>query len=232
MRCAHSLDCGAYVLGSLTPTEREAHERHLATCSGCRDQVAELAVLPGLLGRLDSATAEEIGATGAVAAPPKAPDSLLPAVLWAAQRRQAAQRRRDHWLTAAAGLVAAIFAVIVSVGVDVVRDSRAQQVPMYAMHPVTSSSVPVKAEVGLISTGQGTKIKIHCVYEGEPDHRSWSFRLYVVPRAGQAEQVGSWTARYGDDFWEDQITRHTPTDIARIELRRGDDVTLLVYEPT
>src|SRR6266540_2494333 len=24
------------------------------------------------------------------------------------------------------------------------------------------------------------------------------FRLYVVPRAGQAEQVGSWTARYGE----------------------------------
>jgi hypothetical protein len=102
----------------------------------------------------------------------------------------------------------------------------------YAMRPVVSGPVAIKAEVALISTGQGTKIKVHCVYEVDTDHHEWSFRLYVVPRSGDAEQVGSWTASYGDDFWEEEITRHPPTDIARIELRWGDGVPLLVYEPS
>ena len=55
MRCEHEHDDGAYVLGALSPAERAAYERHLATCSFCREAVADIAVLPGLLGRLDPA---------------------------------------------------------------------------------------------------------------------------------------------------------------------------------
>jgi hypothetical protein len=52
-------------LGALSPTERETYERHLADCAVCRAEVAELAALPGLMGRLDLATAEAIAAGGA-----------------------------------------------------------------------------------------------------------------------------------------------------------------------
>jgi hypothetical protein len=55
MRCEHEHDDGAYVLGALSPAERAAYERHLGTCSFCREAVAEVAVLPGLLGKLDAA---------------------------------------------------------------------------------------------------------------------------------------------------------------------------------
>ena len=54
MRCEHEHDDGAYVLGALSPAERAAYERHLATCSFCREAVADIAVLPGLLARLDA----------------------------------------------------------------------------------------------------------------------------------------------------------------------------------
>jgi anti-sigma factor RsiW len=53
MTCDYALDDGAYVLGALSPAERGEYERHLATCTECRGSVATLAVLPGLLARLD-----------------------------------------------------------------------------------------------------------------------------------------------------------------------------------
>src|SRR5947209_5490211 len=54
-----TLDCtdatvslGAYVIGALDHTERAELEAHLARCPMCRDDLAELAPLPGLLSRL------------------------------------------------------------------------------------------------------------------------------------------------------------------------------------
>jgi anti-sigma factor RsiW len=38
---------GAYVLGALSPSEREEFESHLQTCPECRARVAELSDLPG-----------------------------------------------------------------------------------------------------------------------------------------------------------------------------------------
>ena len=64
MRCSQTLEVGVYVLGALAPAERDAFERHLSDCATCRDEVADLAVLPGLLGRLDLATAESIAREG------------------------------------------------------------------------------------------------------------------------------------------------------------------------
>ncbi|NQE89246.1 anti-sigma factor family protein [Nocardia terpenica] len=43
-----------YVLGALDRAERLEYEAHLQTCSTCRAAVADLAVLPGLLGRVDT----------------------------------------------------------------------------------------------------------------------------------------------------------------------------------
>lgn len=60
MRCDRIVESGAYVLGALPPAERTAFEAHLAGCALCRDEVADLAGIPGLLGRLDAAVAESL----------------------------------------------------------------------------------------------------------------------------------------------------------------------------
>jgi anti-sigma factor RsiW len=64
MKCAQTFEIGVYVLGALAPAERDAFERHLGECASCREEVAELAVLPGLLGRLDLATATAVARDG------------------------------------------------------------------------------------------------------------------------------------------------------------------------
>ena len=45
-------ESGVYVLGALSPAERRAFEAHLSRCHPCRDDLASLAGLPGLLARL------------------------------------------------------------------------------------------------------------------------------------------------------------------------------------
>jgi anti-sigma factor RsiW len=44
------LELGVYVLNAIAPADRRALELHLAQCAGCRQELAGLAALPGLLG--------------------------------------------------------------------------------------------------------------------------------------------------------------------------------------
>src|SRR5262249_48596531 len=107
VKCTRTVDAGAYVLGALAPTERAAYERHMAGCLDCRNEVAELAVLPGLLGRLDAATAVTLSTP-----PAQAPAGLLANTLSAATTRRRRYRRRQRWQLAVTGLAAACLAVL------------------------------------------------------------------------------------------------------------------------
>lgn len=52
MSCTQTVALGAYLLGSLDPSERSSFERHMPTCSTCRREMVRLAPLPGLLGQV------------------------------------------------------------------------------------------------------------------------------------------------------------------------------------
>src|ERR1700751_1144465 len=45
----------AYVLGSLSASDRREFESHMATCPACREAVADLSGVPALLSQLDRA---------------------------------------------------------------------------------------------------------------------------------------------------------------------------------
>jgi Putative zinc-finger len=45
-------ELGVYLVGALAPADRTTLESHLASCTSCRNQLAELAGLPGLLRRV------------------------------------------------------------------------------------------------------------------------------------------------------------------------------------
>jgi hypothetical protein len=227
MHCEHAREAGAYVLGSLAPAERTMYERHLSVCPVCRESVAEIAVLPGLLGRLDAAAASQIvGGEDGV----DAPESRLPKLIEAAAK----SRRRDTWVRrfrmAGATLAAAAVATFASFGLASV-DNPAREAPPAAMAAMTKiQSTPVDAEVALTQTVAGTEVRMHCTYANDGDgHGPYTYRLVAVGADGTKEQLGSWTAGPGSDLTLSGVTHFSYHDIDKVELQKNSGDPILVY---
>ncbi|MER7273637.1 zf-HC2 domain-containing protein [Dactylosporangium sp. NPDC000244] len=249
MRCEHLHDSAVYVLGALSPPEREAYERHLADCAQCRAEVAEFSDLPGLLGRLDPEIAAQIALdpdedspdpdgppfpadarwAGPTAVPAtvngSAVDPLLPRVLDRAQSARRTARRRRRWQTVGTALVAAFLGVLAVVGVRAVGVGQ----PDYESMREVASTVPITASLAVSPDSNGATVRMRCAYKsGEGDeYAKWTYTLVVVPKSGQAEVVSTWTARPGDEM---QLSAHSgfkESNIDHIEIRKGDGTALL-----
>ncbi|MBM7492049.1 putative anti-sigma-YlaC factor YlaD [Micromonospora luteifusca] len=234
-RCEFAHDDGAYVLGALAPAERAAYERHLGDCASCREAVAEIAVLPGLLGRLDPAGLEQI-------LPPPAPPRV-PALLEEAQRRRRRERAADRRRYALTTLAAAGLALLVGVGTAVVLprpagpsrppvaqgSTPAPQVSMVSMRPVAATG-PVHADLGLTGTEWGTEVAMRCSYDARTSYgKAYPFRLVARGPNGASEQIGSWLAAPGDAVQFTGITRFTDAELVSVELQRADGTPILTY---
>jgi hypothetical protein len=235
MRCPETVDAGVYVLGALAPADRAHYERHLAGCAECREEVADLAVLPGLLGRLDAATATAIDEP-----PAPAPPGLLDSVLRAAGTERGRLVRRRRWQLAGAGLAAACLAVLATIGVSVMDRSPAP-VPVAAPSPVvaqmkpidTDEAAPVVGLLGYSPANGGTAIKMLCLYDSSsPYAHPWMVHLVVYPRdGGSPMSLDAWRVQPGQDAAPiNTWAAITPTNIDRIELVRADGERLLVYQ--
>jgi hypothetical protein len=110
-RCSDArLALGVYMLGAAEPAERALVHVHLAWCRHCREELAGLAGLPGLLRRVPAAQADELFAgepEEAADADPVPPGVLTRLLDRTGQVRRA--RRRT-------GLAAAAAAVIIAAG--------------------------------------------------------------------------------------------------------------------
>jgi Putative zinc-finger len=140
-RCADvRLVLGVYVLGAAEPAERTLVRMHLAWCRDCREELAGLAGLPGLLRRVPATEADVLLACeagpGGRADPPA--DSALPGLLGRAART----RRIRRWLalvaTAAAVLLAAGSGIAAGGGFDADRVQRPTGPLVAAKAPVSS----------------------------------------------------------------------------------------------
>ena len=264
MRCEHLHDSAVYVLGALSPPEREAYERHLVECADCRAEVAEFADLPSLLGRIDTATAEALLAEESIAGsagepakwagptfaaadarwagPTVAPengterlngqaiDPLLPRVLDRAQRVRKTERRRRRWQTAGAALVAACLGVLAVLGVRAVG---APASPDYVAMQEVAATVPVTAGLALEPIAGGTLVHMQCAYKehgAKPGtNMKWTYKMFVVAKSGEAEELETWTAGDGDKYEVTASSKIARDNIQRIEIRKGDGTQLLVY---
>jgi hypothetical protein len=208
-RCADvRLVLGVYVLGAAEPAERTLVRMHLAWCRDCREELAGLAGLPGLLRRVPAAEADKLLASeagpGGRVDPPA--DSALSRLLGRAART----RRVRRWLalaaTAAAVVLAAGSGIAAGGGFGADRVQRPAG-PLVATKPLVSSQVAwetaaarndltgASATVRYAPAAFGTQLMVSVsgVAPGT------TCELRVIGPGGHREIAGAWTvatARY------------------------------------
>lgn len=233
MKCGHEHDDGAYVLGALSPTERAVFEQHLATCSFCREAVADIAVLPGLLGRLDPVDFEKLLAPDLP--PPRTRRNSMPDLVMAAQSTRREERRRVRWRVLGSALTAACLALVVGIGAVFWMGrggtpDPAVTGPAVAMTPA-NDRVQVTARISLTSAAGGTRINLICFYnQGDAESKPYTVRLMAYGPDDESEQLGSWTASPGKEVTMAPVTHFTDGTLSRLALVRTDDRTLLTYD--
>ena len=223
----------AYVLGALSPAERREFELHLETCPRCTSSVAELAAMPGLLGRLGTEQGlalldepafdqrrEQAGEPGVTAPLPGLVDRI-------AARDRARRTRRIRWIGA---LAAAALAVAAAITVPIVVNAQPPHpTAVIALH--TTSANPLSADVSLTSVKWGTKIDMSCSYaagDGVSYAGPWSYSLWVIGRDGSRSEVSSWNAYSGTTARVQSGTALAVADIATLEVHSVKDDSVLL----
>ncbi|GAA2168809.1 anti-sigma factor family protein [Actinomadura napierensis] len=221
---------GVYVVGAIDPAERGQVDAHLEGCPACRDELAGLAGLPALLGRVEESQLEQVVRRGEAEGPgPELLDGLLSR---AAERRRGwlgplgrgaggrGPRSIGRWapLAAAACLllvVGALFGGLVFSSEDGGRTAS----PPAASGSPSASSEP-EPEQTVRPTGRGERI-----VATDPDTRikgivwlqrkEWGTqvelylsgvpkgehcRMMVIARDGRRDAIGSWSVPYDSGY--------------------------------
>ncbi|MFC5184046.1 zf-HC2 domain-containing protein [Actinomadura harenae] len=209
---------GVYVLGAIDPAERSRVDGHLASCPDCRDELAALAGLPALLGRVDQGQIDEAAEPG-----PGVLAGLLERA--AAERRRPWHRRRHRrrpaggWtLPALAAAALMIIGLVVGgvTGRQVAGTPRAVPSPPSATGSAapgetwaaTDASTHVTASVVLRRETWGTRAEISVGGVPEGARCRW----YVVTRTGERELLGSWYVPYAAGRGQYGATTMYPRD--------------------
>ena len=224
MNCDFAHHDAAYVLGSLSPADRAAFERHLAGCAECALGVRELAGLPGLLARVSPDVLESVGA------PEPVPPTLLPALVSEARR---SQRRRTTVLVGLAAAAALVLAGGSAVVLDVLGDdpppvgqaapSSAPGKPMTSIDPES-----VSGSLSLTRVSWGTRLDLECSYT--PDHEvayDATYSMVVHTSDGRVEQVATWKALAGKSMRLPAATSATLAEITSVEVLTADGEPVL-----
>jgi anti-sigma-K factor RskA len=192
----------AYVLGSLSASERVEYEAHLGSCAPCREAVAELSGMPGLLSRLDreEVAAIDDGTDGRRATPPVPPELLTSLLAKARWRRR--RSRLAIWTLAAAAAVVVVVGVVIVVQFNrgTPTSTPPQAESAVAMTQVTPSAFT--ATVRITSQQGGASIDMSCTYgewppgvhHEEDQDAGEKLAMVVIGRDGRQDQVATWVA--------------------------------------
>ena len=199
---------GVYVVGAIDPADRAMVDQHLAGCPECREELAGLAGLPALLGRVPFDEAAQIANFAERTNPGVHPDpepahseTLTPLLAKVAQRRRASRWRN---------LAAAAAVVLVATG-------SAAGAAQLAQAPAVSTTPAAAHWDSAHATTPGTNVTADVRYRGRP----WGTELvarvsgikpgttcqfWVIGAHGQRWLAGSWTVA---SAWADESYTET-----------------------
>ncbi|BBY67185.1 anti-sigma factor family protein [Mycolicibacterium helvum] len=191
----HALWDAAYVLGSLSSSQRQEFEAHLRVCRSCTEAVGELSGVPALLSQIDRTYVDTIDEHDPRLALPPLRGELLAKV--------SSRRRRSRalaWMLAATAAAAiGIFVAIESNPIATNPMDRQAAASALAMTP--TKPVPLRATVTLSSRAWGTHIEMNCTYIGPTgiyfDSHYDKLVMVAVGRDGSHVQLATWTAHAG-----------------------------------
>ncbi len=188
---------GIYVVGAIDPAERTLVDIHLGTCPDCREELAGLAGLPALLGRVPASDAERLILHSAeVKDLEEPPAEMLNSLI----RRVAERRAVRRWRTLAAAAAAVVIAL--AGGAAGARLIAPSAHPI-AGHPeavaevvtATNPRTHVSAIVSYTAKSWGTRMDVWVA--GIKD--GTSCEVWAVNASGQRWQAGSWTVPGGPE---------------------------------
>lgn len=212
---------GAWVLGSLDGGERQAVEAHVATCEACREEVAALSALPGLLGRV---TVEEVEDSRLV----PSPDLPMRLVARAAESEQALRVRLTRWRLAAG--VAAATALVAMAGLLVVEPAATGGVSeadrLVAPAAAVAEDAATSGQVAALAWEWGTTVELDVA--DLPVREAYS--MWAVADTGEREQAGAWgltESRRARVYGASSIQRD---DLERLEITDTDGEVLVAFD--
>jgi hypothetical protein len=189
----------AYLLGSLSPTERREYEEHLKTCPHCSAELSSLVGLTGILAVVPPERATALLTEDPAAIEP-APPNLLPRLVDATRRVRRRKRIGVAALASAAAVAAAAIAVVV-----IPRDEPAPPAAAGRMVQLVPMKQPsrLSAEVRLVSKPWGTWVDAVCRYQHSTPStpgpsRTFDYAMYVTDRDGRTTQISNWFSSTGD----------------------------------
>lgn len=224
-----SASLGAYVLGALEPAERAQVEAHLPFCTACRDQLAAIAGLPGLLSQLrpedldvpDVADVPDVPADGSQ-------DSTLTGpgadVLRRALTELAGWQRRKRIRTRVVGAAASV--VVLTAGAGIATSLSTPNAP----HPASFTTVAATdrgshaaALFELHPQPWGTAVTVRLQHVPAGTH----CRLTTIDHRGQQQTISSWQADYDGGASITGASDLAPTDIATLQIITANGHTII-----
>jgi predicted anti-sigma-YlaC factor YlaD len=218
------ISLGVYVLGAIEPAERAMVDAHLSVCQRCRDELASLAGLPAMLGRVTEDQIEQLG-------PP--PEELLDSILAKAAGETRGRRRKNRvWLAAAA----AALVVVTGAGVRAVTDAgdkggaiaKSPPTPIASAAPTTTVSgndpvTGVQAQIAMQPKKWGTAFTVRL--SGAP--HGVHCQLIAIDKQGNTDIAGGWKVEYVGSANFAGSSMFQKNDIASVEVRTLEGTRLL-----
>lgn len=217
---------GIYVVGAIDPAERTLVDIHLGTCPDCREELAGLAGLPALLGRVPASDAERLILHSAeVKDLEEPPAEMLNSLI----RRVAERRAVRRWRTLAAAAAAVVIALAGgAAGARIIAPSAhpivGHQEAVAEVVTATNPRTHVSAIVSYTAKSWGTRMDVWVA--GIKD--GTSCEVWAVNASGQRWQAGSWTVPGGPEPGYPASVSLPASQLRSFEITSGGHVLVTV----